>query len=620
MRESSFIDKNKDNWKQLEQLQKSKKPNPNTLSELFIQLVDDLAYARTFYSARSVRIYLNDAAKGIYYKLYTNRSSKRSTFIDFWRTTLPLTMHQARFELLFSMIVFVLAVFFGVVSSIYYPEISRLILGDSYIAMTEAYIEKGDPMAVYKSANQVDMFLGITINNLRVDLLTFVMGIFAAVGSVFITFYNGIMVGVFQYFFYERDLFWESALTIWMHGTPELLGMVIACTAGVTMGKGLLFPGSYSRAASFQMSAKRGLMILAGVVPVTIFAGVIESFVTRYTEIPDMLRATIIITMAFTMYIYFVWYPKRLAQSSSKQVNQLLDEPTPLPEETYSFYAFREVGDIFTDTLAFWRNHFSSISSFVLRFMWLPLLVQLLMAYSSLAQTNFPYDIEYHSSRDVYYDALFPDILSFAALIQIYICTLLVSFLHFMFNEALTENKAKVNNAQSLFWKKGWIYPLLWFPFIAFLYMLLKVSVIFVLVVFLLFPLYWYILNAKFVDNKTVGKSITMGFFVLGRSVGNTLVWCFFSLFIVLLCYSFLSSPLTLLHISILDTHFLEHESLSYTLSRIFYLSLYMSFFWLVVPFVMLGLGFVYTDVIERSEHRSLREEIATLSIKSKKL
>nr|BFF41353.1 hypothetical protein BACY1_31580 [Tenacibaculum mesophilum] len=75
-----------------------------------------------------------------------------------------------------------------------------MILGDGYVNMTLENIENGDPMAVYKKANEVDMFIGITVNNIKVAMYAFVLGMLFSVGTLYIMMQNGIMLGSFLYF------------------------------------------------------------------------------------------------------------------------------------------------------------------------------------------------------------------------------------------------------------------------------------------------------------------------------------------------------------------------------------------------------------------------------------
>ena len=190
----------------------------------------------------------------------------------------------------------------------------RLILGDSYVNMTLENIENGDPMAVYKKANETEMFIGITINNIRVAGIAFLYGILFSVGTLYVMMNNGIMLGSFLYFFYDKDLLWESSRTIWIHGTIEISVIIIAGCAGLVLGNGILFPKTYTRLASFKRSIKAGLKIMISTVPFFIVAGFLEGFVTRHTEMPDWLAIFIIGLSLAVIIFYYIIYPRKLTK------------------------------------------------------------------------------------------------------------------------------------------------------------------------------------------------------------------------------------------------------------------------------------------------------------------
>lgn len=309
MRETDFIDQNNEKWQELERLNKQKLKDPVKLSDLFIEVTNDLSFAKSYYSNRSIKVYLNNLALAIHSRIYKNRIGARNRFKAFWIEELPRIMYESRKDVLVSFLVFAISMAIGVLSSMNDPGFARHILGDSYVNMTEAYIADGDPMAVYKASKNVDMFVMIAINNLYVSFLVFVLGAFFSVGTISVLIYNGIMVGTFQYFFVERGLFQESFLTIWLHGMPEIMSIVLAGAAGLTLGRGLIFPGTYARKESFLIAARRGIMIMVGISPVFIFAAFIEGFATRYTEMPDLIRGIVITLSGSFMIYYFVIYP-----------------------------------------------------------------------------------------------------------------------------------------------------------------------------------------------------------------------------------------------------------------------------------------------------------------------
>jgi len=182
--------------------------------------------------------------------------------------------------------------------------------------MTNENIEKGDPMAVYKSMGEAEMFLQITLNNIMVSFKAFAYGIFLSIGTVMALFYNGIMLGSFQFFFYQKGLLLTSVLSIWIHGTLEISAIVIAGCAGLVMGNSILFPGTYSRIESLKMGAKKGLKISVGLVPIFIVAGFLESFATRHTEWPSVVKLAIILLSASFIVYYFIIYPIRLNKNA----------------------------------------------------------------------------------------------------------------------------------------------------------------------------------------------------------------------------------------------------------------------------------------------------------------
>ena len=323
MTESQFIEQNKEKWRELELLLELPQKDADKLQELFVKVSSDLSYARTFYPKRSVRLYLNNLTQ----KVFDSMGKKKSGFshkniTNFFGTILPEEAFRQRKILLISFLIFVVSMGIGALSTAKNPDFANVILGDYYVNMTEENINKQDPMAVYKDKDAVGMFAGITINNIRVAFLAFVLGLLGGIGTVYILVYNGIMVGVFQYFFYSKGLFLTSFLTIWIHGAIEISAIIIAGAAGIILGNGLLFPGTYKRSTSMQISSKRALRILLGTVPLFIIAGLLESFVTRHTGLPTFVKAIIIafsFLLVLTMYVFYPYYYKKKVSNFGEQ-------------------------------------------------------------------------------------------------------------------------------------------------------------------------------------------------------------------------------------------------------------------------------------------------------------
>ena len=310
MREAAFVKQNKDKWLQFENaLQNKKAVSPDVLSALYLEVTDHLSYAQTFYPGSNTQRYLNMLASQAHQKIYTTRRESRNRFLSFFTREFPLEFYQYHKQLLLAFAVFMLFAIVGAFSAASDGAFVRMIMGDAYVNMTLENIANDDPMAVYKQMGEMDMFLGITVNNIRVSLYAFVMGIFLGLGTLFIIMQNAIMLGSFQYFFYEKGLLWESVRTIWIHGTIEISVIIVAGCAGLVVGRGILFPGTYTRLTSFVQGVKAGLKIVISTIPFFIIAGFLEGFVTRQTQMPDWLAIAIIgLSLALILY-YYVLYP-----------------------------------------------------------------------------------------------------------------------------------------------------------------------------------------------------------------------------------------------------------------------------------------------------------------------
>ncbi|KOP39083.1 stage II sporulation protein M [Flavobacterium sp. WLB] len=311
MREVAFIKQNKEKWLEFELAIFGKaKKNPDELANLYIQLMNDLSYAQTYYPKSKTVIYLNHLASQIYQKIYKTKRTEKNRIVEFFKIEVPLLLFEYKRYLLYAFVLFFATVAMGVVSARYDPNFVRLILGDDYVNMTLENIKKGNPMAVYGSGSNWGSFVGITMNNLYVGARCYMYGIFAGIGTFFVAMNNGIMLGSFQYFFYEQNVFWKSVRGIWIHGAMEIFGIVIETAAGFVLGASILFPKTYSRINSFKIGFKNSFKIFLSTFPFTIGAGFLEGFITRYSiDMPNWLSSFIILFTLGIISFYYLVYP-----------------------------------------------------------------------------------------------------------------------------------------------------------------------------------------------------------------------------------------------------------------------------------------------------------------------
>ncbi len=310
MREGQFIRQNKERWDSY----LFETDDPDELAKRFVYLVDDLGYAKTHYPNSNTIKYINSIAANIYMSIYKNKKEQSNKIKHFVMVELPLIMYRNRKTLLYTFLFFLVFMLIGIFSSWKDQSFVRGVLGDDYVDMTLNNIAEGDPFKVYKEQDSFTMFLQITFNNIGVTFRIFLFGIFFSIGAIYLLFRNALMLGVFEQMFFAHDLGFRSILVVFIHGTLEISGLILAATAGIILGNSILFPGTFTRTQSFVRGAKHGIKIIIGLIPVFITAGFFESYVTRHTGMPLALSLSILIGSLAFIIGYFIIYPVFVAR------------------------------------------------------------------------------------------------------------------------------------------------------------------------------------------------------------------------------------------------------------------------------------------------------------------
>lgn len=315
MREAAFVDQNQKKWLAIEEnLRNRVSVNPEELASNYIELTNDLAYAQTFYPSSKTKEYLNELSIFAHQSIYKDQRSTSNQFFHFFKYEVPRAVYNSRKQLLYSFLIFVLAILIGIISAHYDKGFVRLILGNSYVDTTIENIKAGNPAAIYNSGGEIGTTLAITINNVRVAFMAFALGIFLGIGTAYILLVNGVMLGAFHYMFYEHGVLQKAMSAIWIHGAFEISVIVIAGACGLLIGKGILFPKTYTRLDSFKYNIKNAGTILISTIPFFIIAGFLEGFVTRHYQFSFVLSSLVAFFSLLIIILYYIVLPIKLSK------------------------------------------------------------------------------------------------------------------------------------------------------------------------------------------------------------------------------------------------------------------------------------------------------------------
>jgi uncharacterized membrane protein SpoIIM required for sporulation len=610
MRETRFIAQNKEKWNEFELLLNSQFIHPDDLQKMYVQVTDDLSFARTFYPNRSVRVYLNYLSQKIFTHLYKTKKSPVHQFVNFWRYDLPQLVWEARWEFGLAALVFGVAVAIGVISTMIDADFPRQILGDSYVDETLKNISKGDPAAIYKSGSAMGSTLGITANNIFVSLLVFVSGIIAGIGSIFLLLQNGIMLGSFQYFFISRGVGINASLAIWLHGTFEISAIVIAGAAGLTMGKGLLFPGTYRRLQAFQRSARRGFEIMTGTIPLFLVAGFVEGTFTRYTDAPAFIRASFILLCAAIVLGYFVYYPYYLSKKGFK--NPLKDAVIPPDNlDPIVLRELRSTSDVFSDTFSILRKEIGTILSICLAFTFAFLAFFFYMSDKTIGET-VKFDHYWTYSAANYQQFFNNKNIAFWWLINPLIFSLFATLMTLLV-------KKIANEPLQISFKKFVTSIAILYPIHLFIYGLMQIEILgllfLVFIMLLGFIMMW---NWESSNNsnpfEALGSAVSMTFERFAYLFGNVIFMLFVSFAIQLLLDTFLTGLIW----DFLVTN-LRLDSEEYlTINTLYHSSITIFSFFISYILLLISSGLVYYTILEIYHGETLLDKIQNIALKKR--
>ncbi|MCC5908872.1 MAG: stage II sporulation protein M [Clostridiaceae bacterium] len=259
-----------------------------------------MAYARTHYPGSQVEKYLNSIVGNAHHLLYTVRKNPWYDLKDFVLHSFPRKLLQYKLYILSSFIIFLLGALISFVMVAYDTSYSLYFIPPKILSSIDYSFE----------ATQWDyplMTSIIMINNITVSLKAFIYGIFLGIGTLYILFLNGGMLGALTALAYFNGDFLRYASLILPHGILELTAIFIAGGAGLLIGKAMLIPGKYARLDAVIKNTKEGVSLILGAVIFLGIAALIEGF---FTPLP--ISPVIKLVFAFLTFICIVFYVKPL--------------------------------------------------------------------------------------------------------------------------------------------------------------------------------------------------------------------------------------------------------------------------------------------------------------------
>jgi len=327
---SHYVSRKKPEWDELESLLQRAKKSIDSLSAEELSRLDVL-YRRTAVHLAQVATrtrdanlvkYLNDLTAGAHAIIYvTPRQGIGGLTWPFLRDGFARAVARtARFQLA-SVALMLLGIFVAYIAVQHDPVAAYALMPDGEIRQLGSSREQ--LLEVLRSGRDQSggekfVFASFLFqNNFKVSLLAMATGVLAALPTMFLIFYNGMILGAFTAVHHNQGIYGEYWAWILPHGVTELGAIALCGGVGLLLGHALVCPGPLTRSESLRRAGVEALRVTLGVGVMLVFAAIIESFL-RQSHLPTASRLAFAAGTAVFWGLYF-WRGFKLERAETKR-------------------------------------------------------------------------------------------------------------------------------------------------------------------------------------------------------------------------------------------------------------------------------------------------------------
>ena len=265
---------------------------PEELEEfarLYRRAAGDLAAARSRSGDERLVRYLNDLVGRAHGLLYGGRVRHRLHPREFFLATIPRTFRANWRFTAIAAAVFLLPALVTYLLAAHNPAWGDALFVPWLTERVEDFLSRDVPVGQWYADSQsvigADNLSGkLFTNNATIALGAFALGITWCLGTLYVLFSNGLMLGAFLGVFAYHDRLMDIFGMVAPHGVLEIFAIIVSGGAGLKIGWAVIAPGDLPRVQATVAAAREAVRLVAGVVVMLAIAAVIEGFLSPQTE------------------------------------------------------------------------------------------------------------------------------------------------------------------------------------------------------------------------------------------------------------------------------------------------------------------------------------------------